>query len=104
MIYANPFIPQRADPYIVKGPDGFYYFTASYPAFYDADHGYDRIILRKSVTVAGLADAPEHTVWKAHKEGAMAKHIWAPELHFIGGRWYLLFAAGDAENKWHIRP
>ena len=29
--YQNPFIEERADPYITKGPDGFYYFTASYP-------------------------------------------------------------------------
>ena len=54
--YPNPFIPQRADPYIVKGPDNFYYFTASYPALYDVDHGYDRIILRRSRTVSGLVE------------------------------------------------
>ncbi len=83
--YPNPFITERADPYIVKGPDGFYYFTASYPAFQNADNGYDRIILRKSETVSGLKDATEHTIWKAHEKGEMAKHIWAPELHFIGG-------------------
>ena len=29
--YQNPFIEERADPYITLGPDGFYYFTASYP-------------------------------------------------------------------------
>ena len=52
--YPNPFIPERADPYIVKAADGFYYFTASYPAFMSAENGYDRIILRKSETVSGL--------------------------------------------------
>ena len=46
--YPNPFIIERADPYVTKGPDGFYYFTASYPAFMNVDAGYDRIILRKS--------------------------------------------------------
>lgn len=104
MNYPNPFIIQRADPYIFKGPDDYYYFTASYPAFYDVDHGYDRIILRRSKTIIDLADAEEHTIWTAHNEGNMAKHIWAPEIHFIGGKWYILFAAGDSDNKWHIRP
>jgi len=103
-MYPNPFIPQRADPYIVKGPDGFYYFTASYPAFYNVDSGYDRIILRKSKTVSGLKEAEEHTIWKAHKTGNMAKHIWAPELHVINGKWYIFFAAGDSDNVWNIRP
>ncbi len=102
--YPNPFIPERADPYVTKGNDGFYYFTASYPALYDADHGYDRIILRRSKTVSGLAQAEERVLWYAHKKGVMAKHIWAPELHFIGGKWYIFFAAGDSDNVWNIRP
>lgn len=103
-MYPNPFIPERADPYIIKGPDGFYYFTASYPAYLNADNGYDRIILRKSETVTGLRDAKEKAIWLAHKEGNMAKHIWAPELHFIKNKWYIFFAAGDSHNKWNIRP
>lgn len=103
-IYPNPFIPQRADPYIMKGPDGFYYFTASYPAYLDVDSGYDRIILRKSETVSGLATAEEYTIWTAHNEGVMSKHIWAPEIHFIGEKWYIFFAAGEKEAIWNIRP
>ncbi len=104
MEYKNPFIEQRADPYITKGPDGFYYFTASYPAFGDVHHGYDRIILRKSATVSGLADAEEKTIWTAHEEGIMSKHIWAPEIHYIGGKWYVFFAAANSDDIWHIRP
>ena len=103
-MYPNPFIVQRADPFITKGNDGFYYFTASYPAFYSVDEGYDRIILRRSKTVGGLSSAEEHTIWKAHEKGVMSKHIWAPEIHFIGGRWYVFFAAGEKENIWNIRP
>lgn len=102
--YPNPFIPQRADPYVVKGPDGFYYFTASYPAYQNVDSGYDRIVLRRSETVMGLKDADEKAIWIAHKQGNMAKHIWAPEIHFIGGKWYIFFAAGDSDNIWNIRP
>lgn len=104
MSYPNPFIIERADPYITKGPDGFYYFTASYPARDNVNNGYDRIILRKSSTVIGLAEAKEHTVWTAHKAGIMGAHIWAPELHYINGSWYIMFAAGEKENVWNIRP
>lgn len=102
--YPNPFIPERADPYVTKGPDGYYYFTASYPAYLNVESGYDRIILRKSETVIGLATAKEHTIWKAHNKGVMSKHIWAPEIHYIGGKWYVFFAAGEKENVWNIRP
>lgn len=102
--YPNPFITERADPYITRGADGYYYFTASYPAYGSVHKGYDRIILRRSKTVSGLRDACEHTVWRAHSEGTMAKHIWAPEIHRILGKWYIFFAAGDSDNIWNIRP
>lgn len=102
--YPNPFILERADPFVTKGADGYYYFTASYPARDNADNGYDRIILRRSKTVMGLSEAYEHTIWHAHSKGVMSKHIWAPEMHFIGGKWYIFFAAGEQENIWNIRP
>lgn len=95
--YPNPLIEQRADPYVLKHTDGCYYFTGSVPE-------YDRIILRKSRTITGLATAEERVIWRKHEQGEMGNHIWAPELHHIDGRWYIYFAAGTAENKWNIRP
>ena len=102
--YANPFIEERADPYIVNGENGYYYFTASYPAYGSVDKGYDRIVLRCSYKVEGLANAEEKTIWQAHSSGIMAKHIWAPEMHKIGGVWYIFFAAGASSDVWAIRP
>lgn len=102
--YPNPFIAERADPYVTKGSDGYYYFTASYPALHNELNGYDRIILRRSRTVDGLRAAEEKAVWLAHGEGIMARHIWAPEIHEICGKWFIFFAAGDSDDKWRIRP
>ena len=92
----TPFIAQRADPYI-RNENGVFWFTASVPE-------YDRIILRRADSLAGLREAPEVTVWRAHTSGPMSQHIWAPELHRIDGRWYLFFAAGEREDIWKIRP
>ena len=94
--YNRPFIPQRADPYILHR-DGRYYFTASVPE-------YDRIVLRRSDTLEGLASAPESIIWTRHPDGPMSIHIWAPEIHYLDGNWYIYFAAGRQENKWKIRP
>lgn len=101
--YPDPFIMERADPYIIKH-ENKYYFTASYPAFGSVEKGYDRIILRESDTLLGLAEAEEKVIWHAHSEGVMARHIWAPEIHFIDGKWYCFFAAGEKEAIWNIRP
>lgn len=103
--YPNPLIERRADPQIqYDAQKGYWYFTASYPALRDAQHGYDRIILRRADSVEGLAKAPERTVWQAPKSGKLARHVWAPELHRIQDRWYLFFAAGSSEDVWAIRP
>ena len=93
----KPLIEQRADPYVYRHTDGYYYFTASVPA-------YDCIELRRSKTIAGLAAAKTAIVWRRHLSGVMSRHIWAPDLHFLDGKWYLYFAAGERDDIWKIRP
>ncbi len=98
------FIKDRADPFITKGSDGLYYFTASYPMYGKNDtDGYDRIILRKSETIDGLAQAEEKIIWHEINSDTSFRFIWAPEIHEINGRWYVLFAAsGSKNNVWDI--
>lgn len=95
--YNEPWILQRADPYVYKHTDGTYYFTASVPA-------YNTIVLRSAKTLAGLAEAEEKVLWKKHESGPMSKHIWAPEIHYLFGKWYIYFAGGEMEDEWEIRP
>lgn len=92
----EPFILNRADPFVVKAED-CYYFTASVPK-------YDHIELRKAATVDGLAEAPSRIVWARHEQGEMSEHIWAPEIHRLFGKWYIYFAAGRKDDIWEIRP
>ncbi|MDO3695206.1 glycoside hydrolase family 43 protein [Wenyingzhuangia sp. chi5] len=94
--YNNPIAEKRADPWVFKTDDGIYYLIATVP-------DYDKIVIRKATTINGLKDAEEKTVWVKHKKGVMGHHIWAPELHKIDGKWYIYFAAGEAENVWNIR-
>lgn len=94
--FNEPWILQRADPYVLY-ENGWYYFTASVPA-------YDTIVLRRSRTLEGLADAEEKVLWTKHESGPQSIHIWAPELHFLFGRWYIYYAGGDKDDVWEIRP
>lgn len=91
----NPLVKQRADAQVFRH-DGAYYMTASVPE-------YDRLILRRASTLAGLSAAEEAVVWRRPASGRMAGYIWAPELHLIDGRWHLYFAAGDSDDKFRIR-
>jgi GH43 family beta-xylosidase len=94
--FNNPIAEQRADPWVHKTEDGTYYLIATVPE-------YDRIVIRKATSINGLKNAEEKVVWRKHEKGVMGHHIWAPELHRIDGKWYIHFAAGEAENIWNIR-
>ncbi len=74
----SPLIEQRADPYIVRHSDGYYYFTASVPQ-------YDRIELRRAATIDGLRDAQTVDVWHKPDTGACRELVWGPELNYHQG-------------------
>ena len=89
--YPNPLIMNRADPWIYRHTDGKYYFTATSPE-------YDRIELRVSDTLAGLDDATPRVIWNRHSDGKMSRLIWAPEIHYLSGNWYVYFAASHTDE------
>lgn len=95
----NPLVRNRADAQVFRHTDGWYYMTGSVPE-------YDRLVLRRSRTLAGLATATEAVLWRHLAKGPMSGFIWAPELHRIDGRWIMYFAAGPSgggEDVFRIR-
>lgn len=92
----NPVVRQRADAQVFKHTDGYYYLTGSVPE-------YDRLIVRRSRTLAGLATADEAVIWRRPTEGKLGGYIWAPELHWLDGAWHMYFAAGDKDQPFRIR-
>lgn len=95
----NPLVRQRADAQIFRHTDGHYYMTGSVPE-------YDRLVLRRSRTIAGLATAKEAVLWRHLAKGPLSGFIWAPEMHLIDGRWIIYFAAGPSgggEDVFRIR-
>lgn len=82
--FTNPVAP-GADPWIVRH-DGSYYLVASEKA---------GITVYKSAT---LTDPHQNgvVVWTPPASGWNSTNVWAPELHFIAGRWYIYYAAGSS--------
>lgn len=111
--YTNPLIYHRADPFVYKHTDGNYYFVASHT---DDEHNligeyqYRYIFLRKAATLEGLADGSgeyeEKVVFeRGTVQGNNSPHIWAPEVHFINGEWYIYYTTCISEDDmWSIRP
>ena len=92
--YNSPLVYQRADPFVYLHTDGYCYFTGTMPQ-------YDCIEIRRAKTLNGLLTADSEVVWKKHPTGEMGSHIWAPELHFWKGKWYIYYAADDGNTDNH---
>lgn len=94
--YAIAIAPQRADPWVYRHSDGWYYFTATVPEF-------DVIELRRARSLQELGSAIPVVVWRKHEYGEMSAKIWAPEIHFANGKWYIYFAAGRKDASFAHR-
>lgn len=88
--FANPVCRNAADPWVVYR-DGSYYMTRTV--------GWG-VAIRKSPTLAGLAAAKDVEVWRGGGPGYETFHrdVWAPELHFLRGKWYVYYTATDGPD------
>jgi len=81
--FTNP-VFDGADPWFFQ-KDGYYYYCFS--------EGSGISISRSEfITKRGI----KKKVWEAPASGWNRSCIWAPELHYIDGRWYIYYAAGES--------
>lgn len=89
--FKNPLLPAGADPWSIY-KDGFYYYMHT--------TGKD-LNIWKTKDLSKLATAQKVQVWSPPTTGPYSRDIWAPELHFLQGKWYIYFAADDGRNRNH---
>ncbi|CAN5562843.1 glycoside hydrolase family 43 protein [soil metagenome] len=89
--FTNPLLSSGADPWCIY-KDGYYYYTNSLG---------NRIDVWKTKSIATLATAERKTVWLPPATGPYSKEIWAPEIHYLQGKWYIYFAADSGNNNGH---
>src|SRR4051812_24223401 len=79
--FTNPLLPAGADPWCVY-KDGYYYYTHTTGI---------NITIWKTRSIAALKDAERKVVFNPPATGPYSKEIWAPEIHFVKGKWYIYF-------------
>ncbi|OON69298.1 family 43 glycosylhydrolase [Hymenobacter sp. CRA2] len=82
--YTNPLLSSGADPWVTQ-KDGFYYYMHTTG---------NNLTLWKTAKMSELGSAVSRVVWTPPATGAASHDIWAPELHFLDGKWYVYFTAG----------
>ena len=91
--FHNPLF-KGGDPWVTR-VDDIYYYAAS-------NCGRADVCIKRSASLTGLADASWEGVWShAAASDPNADEIWAPELHYLDGRWYIYYAADDGSNEHH---
>ena len=87
-VFVNPILPSGADPWVILH-EGLYYYTVS--------DGRRTIFLSATEDFTRLSEARSLPVYAAEPGTDHSDHVWAPELHFFEGRWYLYFSADGGE-------
>ncbi len=85
--FTNPII-NGADPYIYQ-KDGFYYFMVTQG---------NSVKLWKTKNVSELSTALSTTVYFPTSGAPDSKNVWAPEINFLDGKWYIYYTAGDGAD------
>ena len=89
--FSNPLLEMGPDPWMIY-KEGYYFYTHTLQ---------NRLEIRKTKNPIDLHNAPRKLVWTAPDEGMYSAEIWAPEIHYLDGEWYIYFAGDDGVNENH---
>ncbi|MEJ7739077.1 MAG: glycoside hydrolase family 43 protein [Chitinophagaceae bacterium] len=89
--FQNPLLSSGPDPWVIQ-KDSTYYYTPTLG---------NRIAIYTTSRMSELSKASVTPVWSPPSSGPYSRNIWAPELHYLAGKWYMYFAADDGNNSNH---
>ena len=88
--FSNPIAGVGPDPWVVQWR-GDYYSCSTL----------GDIKVSKSARLQDIGTQPKTTIWPLAPGQPYSAGIWAPEIHFLEGKWYIYFAASDGPNENH---
>lgn len=92
--FTNPIRnPGGSDPQ-VSYFDGYYYLIST---------EWENLQLARAETIEGLKTAEAKVIY-SDTDSSRCCSVWAPELHYFDGTWYLYYTAGAADNLDNQRP
>uniref|UniRef100_A0AC35F6G6 C-type lectin domain-containing protein n=1 Tax=Panagrolaimus sp. PS1159 TaxID=55785 RepID=A0AC35F6G6_9BILA len=89
--FTNPIHSPGPDPWILKH-ENMYYFTHTTGV---------NVVLYKTYDITQVQSVQPVIIWTPPSSGLYSQQIWAPEIHFIDGKFYVYFTADDGNNDNH---
>jgi len=92
--FTNP-IGGYPDPSVILGNDGYYYY-----AYTDYADGKPAIFIKRALNLCDITYAEPRLVWKvtAGMPGSAIESVWAPQLYFFDGVWYMYATCANSTN------
>jgi len=95
--FSNPIIARGADPSVAFVAGNYYLVQSGCP-----HTGATPVIcVRKAASLPELGLTKPVPVWTAPESGPNSHNIWAPEIEYLNGRWYIYYAADPDLNPHH---
>lgn len=91
LFFKNPIVESGADPWVVQR-DGSYFYCYSRR---------NCIWVSRAEHLEDIGKAMTAAVWTPPEDAPYSKELWAPELHYLRGKWYIYVAADDGDNFNH---
>lgn len=86
--FTNPIRnPGGSDPSLVYS-GGYYYLLST---------TWTDVQISRAESIEGLKDAESKVIYSS-TEASRCCNVWAPELHYLGDKWFVYFTAGNGDN------
>lgn len=89
--FTNPIVSRGADPWVIRW-QGSYYLCQSHR---------NSVWVYQSTRLVDIGKEDRARVWRPPPDTAYSRELWAPELHYLRGKWYIYVAADDGDNANH---
>lgn len=89
--FTNPIVRRGADPWVIRWNNQYYFCQSRSNAVW----------VNAATNLEDIGKGHWHCVWRPPEGTAYSKEVWAPELHFLRGNWYIYVAADNGTNDDH---
>ncbi|HEY2084108.1 MAG TPA: glycoside hydrolase family 43 protein [Verrucomicrobiae bacterium] len=89
--FKNPVAAHGQDPWVLRSGTN-YFFCESHR---------NGVWVNRAARLEDIGLDHWKRVWQAPTDTLYSREVWAPELHFLQGKWYIYVAADDGANPHH---
>ena len=89
--FTNPIATRGADPWLIQHGGNYFYCQSRGGS----------VSVSKSERLVDIGKSRGMRVWTPPRGTAHSQELWAPELHYLRGKWFIYVAADDGDNANH---